>query len=332
MTKVSEKAKLLQFDDTSRDIVRLLHFPGEERQFHYPTSSRIASKLGINFSKVDRRLQEMRSAGFVSEKLYIALNLDYLGFSKFILLGLTPSREVKAIYDDVRREPPSFLESFYRANTGPPSDTSLVVMEIVSHESTLREKLEYMSLKYRNLEIMDNTIVKANFISVKPETHQEERVLKNLKERDSLERKILRSLWDDTSLSVPKIANKVMKGEGKSRYRTVKRILDSMVKLRAFWLYPQIDSTKLSGKTMFALTILCDEKDKAETTSRTLKILSENYIMYRDYYEGMIPVGCVYENRDEYMSLIQSLNDAHLDYIVYEDFYGFSTGRWPLPE
>ncbi len=128
------------------------------------------------------------------------------------------------------------------------------------------------------------------------------------------------------------IAEKVIQGEGKSKYRTVKRALDSMVKLRAFWLYPQLDSTKLMGKTMFALTVICEDEKKVETTNKVLRLLSDNYVMFRDYYKGMIPVGCIYENRDEYINLLQRLNESHIEYMVYEDFYGFSTGKWPIPE
>ncbi|ABP95230.1 hypothetical protein [Metallosphaera sedula] len=331
MKILSGKADLLIFDEISRDIVRLLHFPGDEIAFHYPTPSRISTKLGLNFSKVERRLKEMKSSGFLSEKLYMALNLDYLGLSKYILLAMAPTREVMAIYDRVKGDPPTFLESFYRTNVGPPSDTSLVVMEVVSEEGTLKEKLEYMSLKYK-IDVLDNTVTKASYVSVKPETHHEEVVLSNLRRKDSLERKILRVLWDDTSLTVPMIAEKVIQGEGKSKYRTVKRALDSMVKLRVFWLYPQLDSTKLTGKTMFALTVICDDEKKVETTNKVLRLLSDNYIMFRDYYRGMIPIGCVYENRDEYINLLQRLNESHIDYMVYEDFYGFSTGKWPIPE
>lgn len=158
-----------------------------------------------------------------------------------------------------------------------------MVMEVVSEEGTLKEKLEYMSLKYK-IDVLDNTVTKASYVSVKPETHHEEVVLSNLRRKDSLERKILRVLWDDTSLTVPMIAEKVIQGEGKSKYRTVKRALDSMVKLRVFWLYPQLDSTKLTGKTMFALTVICDDEKKVETTNKVLRLLSDNYIMFRDYY------------------------------------------------
>lgn len=59
----------------------------------------------------------MKSSGFLSEKLYMALNLDYLGLSKYILLAMAPTREVMAIYDRVKGDP----QRSWRVSTEPTS-------------------------------------------------------------------------------------------------------------------------------------------------------------------------------------------------------------------
>lgn len=81
---------------------------------------------------------------------------------------------------------------------------------------------------------------------------------------------------------------------------------------------------------MIALTVMILNEGKASTIAKIRKVLSKNYIMYRNYYSDWIPVGCIYEGRKDYLDTLESLSKEGLSYAVFEDFYGFSTGIWPL--
>ncbi|MFP3205141.1 MAG: hypothetical protein RXS23_06960 [Metallosphaera yellowstonensis] len=52
--------------------------------------------------------------------------------------------------------------------------------------------------------------------------------------------------------------------------------------------------------------------------------------MFRDYYSEMIPMGCIYHSRREYEQILEKIRKEGLEFVVYEDFNGFTTGNWPL--
>jgi DNA-binding Lrp family transcriptional regulator len=323
------------FNNLTRDILRELHFPqdGDDR-FQIPTESSISRKLGVSFSRVSRRMREMRESGLIPERLSMTINTVYVGISKFITMGIAPKEVARAMEEIMRRNPPRFVESFYRVNTGPPHNSNLVVMEIINDERNLRDNFEFLTLKFPGFQVLEEMTVKVSPESIKPSNEYEAKVLSNLRIQGSLERRILKALWEDTSSTVPAITDKVyprgkMMNHNK-KYRTVKRILDAMVRLRAFWFFPTINSSYLDDCTMFSLTVLLGSRDRRETLRILKELLKDEYVMFRDYYSEMIPKGCIYHSRREYEQILEKIRKEGLEFVVYEDFNGFTTGNWPL--
>ncbi|WP_126450904.1 hypothetical protein [Sulfodiicoccus acidiphilus] len=314
-------------DNLSRDVLRALHFPQEgDDSFKPPTVSGISTSLNVSFSAVASKLREMRETGLIPKKLSMAINGAYIKRTEYLLLGLVDRRGASEVEEAMRTDPPRYVLTFHRANMGTPNTAIVLVFELLAEETELEARARELERSFPSLRLLPGRAQRLEFPTIEPSDSYEKRVVRNLSVAGSFERRVLRALWEDTDSTVPELTDKV----GGKSYRTVKRVLDAMVRVRAFWLFPEIDSAAMQDGSMFAITVQLEGSSRDGTIMLLKELLRDDYVMYRDYYADTVPFGCVYRSRREYESILNRLNSSGLHFVVFDDFRGFSTKNCPL--
>jgi len=308
-----------------REILRRTYFPSDdERKYSPPTAYSISKSLNLPFSKVDSKLREMRESGLLGEKLLMRLNMDLIGKSQFLLMGTTDREGGEMVKEVMRKDPPRFVNVMFYLNLGPPGLMPIVAMEVTCEGWELDERLSYLRSDFPRVNFI--RVEKMGYAPVNPRDSYELRVSRNLSLKDSLERRIVRELWDDPHLPIPELTERVGKP---SMYRTIKRLLDAMVRIKAFWLYPRLDSTVMKEGGIFQMVFFV-EGNREETISLIKRTLKEEFLMINESYPRLVPTLGLYGSRREYDDALNRINSTGLRFVVFDDVQVIDTGNCPL--
>ncbi len=305
-------------------MLRLLYFPRREKDvtFSPPNAYNISKSLNLPFSRVSAKLAEMRESGLISKKLSMTLNMAYVGKSQFLLMGSVAKERAEELLQEMRSDSPKFVSLLYYLNVGPPGMLPSLAMEVTCESWELNQITQHLRSRFPG--IVSLRVEGISFPVVSPRDPYESRVIKSLSRRDSIERRIVRVLWEDTDTSVPELARKV-----DHPYRTVKRLLDAMVRVRAFWLFPQVDSMRLKEGGMFDLMVYVD-RNREETLSKLKSLLKDEYLMYREYYSHIIPMFGLFGSRKEYEEVLNRLNSSGIRFVAFDDLKVIDPRNCPL--
>jgi len=306
-------------DIESRNILRLLLFPLED-DFKYstPTLSRISCKLKLSYSQVKSRVNKLISEGVISSKPSLIPNYNYLNIRKKFIGGFVDNHE--RVKEELSRRATNFVDRVYYLSRGICS-RKLIGLEVVySSKAELEDYISYLTEKLTSFKIDEELISEFSFKT--PLSDKDLKVVERLKDCRSIERRILYELSLYPLIKVPKLSNRLFPnlGGNNRKYRTVKRVLDSLTKSRAFWIERNVNSSNLIGSSLFLVLVKVEKNEMPNIIGKVKETLKENYIWIKSYFDKHVEVFCYYSRRKDYEEIINGLTKSGLDFSIFEEF------------